>query len=69
MFHRQVYTFLICLIYFLELLLCYISVPLMWVRMEEGKKRKDCSDLILLLKHFTSEMGTGFLQKVSDMIL
>lgn len=64
MFHGQVYTFLICLIYFLELLLCYISVPLVWVRTEEGKKkRKDCSDLILSLKQFTSEMGTCFLTK------
>lgn len=55
MFHRQVYIFLMCLIYFLELVLCFIFVPFMCIRMEAGQREEDDrSDLILLLEHFAS---------------
>lgn len=68
MFHSQIYTFLICLIYFLELLLCYISVPLVWVRMEAGKKRLQWS-YSSTSSLYKWKWEHVFFPKVSDIIL
>lgn len=61
MFHRQVYTLLIRLIYLIELFLCYIYIFFSCMgKKDEEKQGQDISDLIIILKHFTSQVETDF---------